>query len=177
MYQTPEQLVAAGKTQVETAMRLADVALRGFEQIIGLQLDAAKRALAESTTGVRALATIKDPREVAELQDRFVKPNLENAQAYAAQMYGVAKHLRQEIDEVVSTQVADFNKSLVAALDQAAKSAPTGASYAVSALRTAVASANVAVDNMNKLGRQMAEAAEGNVASFVRASGGRKKPA
>ena len=177
MYPTPEQLVAAGRTQVETAIQLANVTLRGMEQIIGLQLDAAKRALAESATGVRALAAIRDPREVAELQGRFIKPNLEKAKTLAAQTYDVATNLRQEVDAVVSTQVADFNKSLVAALDQAAEAAPTGTGYAVSALRTAVTSAGTTMDNMNRLGRQLIEAAEANVASFVGANAGKKTAA
>ena len=177
MYQTQEQLIAVSKTQVEAAMRLAGVALRGFEQMIGLQLNAAKSALAEGTTGVRALAAVKDPKEIVELQDRLIKPSVEKARAYALEMYGVAADLRQEIDKVVSTQVADFNKSMFAALDQVEKSAPNGTGYAVTALRSAVAGANAAADNMNKLSKQIATAAEANIASLMQANDGKRKAA
>lgn len=177
MYQTQEQLIAASRAQLETAMRLTEVALRGFEQVIGLQLNAAKNALAEGTTGVRALTAAKDAKEMADVQQRFIKPNLDKAQAYALEMYGVATHLRQELDDVVSRQVAEFNKSLVAALDQAAKSTPNGTDYAVTAMRSAVMNANAAVDSIKKLGKQMAAAADANVATLMQANAAGKKKA
>jgi phasin family protein len=175
MYQSQEQLVAASRAQLETAMRLAGAALRGFEQVISLQLDAAKDALAESTTGVRALAAAKDPKEIAEVQQRFVKPNLEKAQTYVREMYGVATQLRQEIDDVVTRQVADFNKSMVTALEQAAKAAPNGADYAVSAMRSAVVGANAAVEGLTKLSKQVAAAADANVAALMQGNGVKNK--
>jgi phasin family protein len=177
MYQSQEQLVAASRAQLETAMCLASAALRGFEQVITLQLDAAKDALAEGTTSVRAFAAVKDPKEMTELQQRFVAPNVEKAQSYAREMYGVATQFRQEVDAVLSRQVAEFNKSMVAALEQAAKAAPNGTDYAVSALRSAVLGANAAAESISKLGKQVAAAADANVAALVRSNGGKKKAA
>ncbi len=177
MYQPQEQLAALSKAQVENAMRLASVALHGLEQVISLQLDAAKDAVAESATGIRALAAAKDPKDVAEVQQRFVAPNLARAQSYAREMYGVATQLRQEIDEVVSRQVDEFNKSVVAALEQVAKAAPNGTDYAVSALRSAVLGANAAAQSITQLSKQVAAAADANVDAMIRANGTKKKAA
>jgi len=177
MYQSQEQLAAVSRVQLESAMQLASAALRGFEQVVSLQLDAAKNALAEGTTGVRALAAAKDSKDIAELQQLFVAPSMEKAQSYAREMYGVATQLRQEIDEVVSRQVAEFNKSMVAALEQVAKAAPGGADYAVSALRTAVLGANAAAQGMSNLSKQVAAAADANVAAMMRSNGAKKRTA
>ena len=178
MYQPQEQLVSATRTQLENAMQLADVALRGFEQVMKVHLSAARDALAESTTGVRALAVAKEAKDVAQMQERFVRPNVEKAQAYAAELYGVAANVRQELDELVRNQISDFNRSLVNALDQAAKAAPKGADPAVSALRSALVTANAAAENINRLSKEIAASAEANVTALLRkAEPGRRKAA
>ena len=178
MYQPQEQLVSVTRMQLENAMQLAEVALRGFEQAMKIHLSAAKDVLAEGTTGVRALAVAKEAKDVAQMQERFVQPNVAKAQAYAAELYGVAATVRQELDELVHNQISDFHRSLVNALDQAAKTAPKGANQAVSALRSALVTATAAAENINRLSKEIAASAEANVTALMRkAEPGRKKAA
>ncbi|MFO0518419.1 MAG: phasin family protein, partial [Betaproteobacteria bacterium] len=51
MYQTPEQLIALNKANLEVAMKFAGVAIEGAEKVIDLQLKAAKTAFADSFEG------------------------------------------------------------------------------------------------------------------------------
>ena len=44
MYQAPENLVELNKSNIETAMKFAGIALEGAERMIELQLKAAKAA-------------------------------------------------------------------------------------------------------------------------------------
>jgi len=177
MYQAQEQLVAATRAQMENAMRMTNVALRGFEQVLNLQIEVAKDALAEGTTGVRAFANAKAPSDVMQMHERFVKPNVEKAQTYAVEMYGVACDVRRELDELVAGQIAGFNKTLAEVLDQAAKTAPKGTDQAVAAMRSALVTANAAAENINRLAKQMAATADANVASFMQAAGRKTKRA
>jgi phasin family protein len=177
MYQTPEQLIALNKAGMEVAGRIASIAFQSTKKLIELQMTSAKAALAESATSVRALATVKDPQELASLRDRVLQPSMEKATAYAREIYGVAAAAQNELGKMVESQVAEFNKSVVTALDKAAKSAPAGSEFAVAAMRSAVAGANVAYDNMSKLSRQFADITEANVAAASHTLGGRKKAA
>lgn len=177
MYQAPEQLLALNKAQMDTAVRIAGVALDSMEKLIDLQLETAKAALAEGATSVRALAAVKDPQDLAALRERVLQPSLEKATAYAHGVYGVAASAQNEMSKLVETQVAAFNKSVVTALDKAAKGAPAGADFAVAALRSAVAGANVAYDNLSKFSKQLADITEANVAAAAQTLGGKKKAA
>jgi phasin family protein len=177
MYQTPEQLIALNKTSVDAAMRLAGVALQGVERLVGLQMETAKTALADSAESVRALAAAKDPQDLLALRDRVLQPTLEKASAYARNVYDVAAHTQSELNKLLEAQIADFNKSMVTSLDKAASNAPAGAEFAVVALRSAVASANMAFDNLSKVAKQFTEITEANVAAATKATTSKKKAA
>ncbi len=177
MYQAPEQLIALNKANMDAAVRFAGVAFSSVEKLIDLQMETAKAALAEGATSVRALATLKDPQDLVALRDRVLQPSLDKATAYARGVYGVAASAQSEMSKLMETQVAEFNKSVVTALDKAAKGAPAGADFAVAALRSAVASANVAYDNISKFSKQLADISEANVAAAAQTMSGKKKAA
>ena len=175
MYQTPEQLFALNKTNLDAAMRFAGVALQSVEKLVGLQIDTAKAALADSADSVRALAAVKEPKDLVALRDRMLQPTLEKASAYARNVYDVAVSAQSEINKLVEAQIADYNKSVVSALDKAASNAPAGSEFAVAALRSAVGSANMAFDNMSKVAKQFAEITEANVVAATKATTAKKK--
>ena len=55
-------------------------------------------------------------------------------------------------------------------LDKASKSAPAGSDVAVAAVKSAIAAATSAFDNMNKAAKQVSEIAEANVAAATNAT-------
>ena len=52
MYQTPEQLIAMNKANLEATMRFAGVAIEGAERMMDLQLKAAKAAFARDPSAI-----------------------------------------------------------------------------------------------------------------------------
>ena len=120
MYQTPDQLIALNKSNLDAAMRFAGVALQSVEKLVGLQMETAKAALADSADSVRALAAVKDPKDLVALRDRMFQPTLEKASAYARNVYDVAVSTQSEINKLLEAQIADYNKSVGSVLDKAA---------------------------------------------------------
>jgi len=177
MYQTPEQLIALNRSNIDAALLFAGVALQSVEKLVGLQIETAKAALADSADSVRALATVKEPKDLVTLRDRMLQPTLEKASAYARTVYDVAVSTQSELNKLFEAQIADYNKSVVSVLDNAATNAPAGAEFAVAALRSAVGSANMAFDNMSKVAKQFTEITEANVAAAAKATTGKKKGA
>lgn len=177
MYQTPEQLIALNRSNIDAALLFAGVALQSVEKLVGLQIETAKAALADSADSVRALATVKEPKDLVTLRDRMLQPTLEKASAYARTVYDVAVSTQSELNKLFEAQIADYNKSVVSVLDNAATNAPAGAEFAVAALRSAVGSANMAFDNMSKVAKQFADITEANVAAAAKATTGKKKGA
>lgn len=163
MYQTPEQLIALNKANLESAMRFAGVAIEGAERMIDLQLKAAKSAFADSIESAKALAAVKDFQQLAALKDTMAQPTLEKATAYAKSVYDLTSETQAEFSKLVEAQVTDFNKEVVTTLDKMVKSAPAGSEVGVAAIKSAIASVNAAYDNLSKVGKQFAQATQSNL--------------
>jgi len=165
MVQTPEQIIAMNKANLEVAMRFAGVAIEGAERLMDLQLKAAKNAFADSFEGAKALAAVKDFQQLAALKDSLAQPSLEKATAYAKSLYDVATETQAEFGKLVEVQVAVFNKELVSGLDKMVKTAPAGSEVGVAAVKSAIAAVNSAYDNLSKVAKQFAQATQSNIES------------
>lgn len=163
MYQTPEQLIAMNKANMESVMKFAGVAIEGAERMIELQMKAAKTAFADSIESAKALAAVKDFQQFTALKDNMAQPTLEKATAYAKSVYDLTSETQAEFSKLVEAQVADFNKEVVTTLDKMMKSAPAGSEVGVAAVKSAIASVNAAYDNLTKVGKQFAQATQSNL--------------
>ncbi len=163
MYQTPEQLIALNKANIESAMRFAGVAIEGAERMIELQMKAAKSAFADGIEGAKALAAVKDFQQFAALKDNLAQPTLEKATAYAKSVYDLTSETQAEFGKLIEAQVADFNNEVVTTLDKMVKSAPAGSEVGIAAFKSAIAAVNSAYDNLSKVGKQFAQATQSNL--------------
>ena len=163
MYQTPEQLIAMNKANLEAAMRFAGVAIEGAERMIDLQMKAAKSAFADSIQGAKALASVKDFQQLAALKDNLAQPSMEKATAYAKSVYDLTTETQAEIGKLVEAQVAEFNKEVVSGLDKMVKTAPAGSEVGVAAIKSAIAAVNSSYDNLTKVAKQFAQASQKNL--------------
>ncbi len=163
MYQTPEQLVAINKANLEVAMKFAGVALHGAERILDLQLKAAKAAFADSVESAKTIASVKDVKELAALKDSVAQPSIEKATAYAKSVYDVTTATQAEFGKLVEAQVSEFNKQVVLALDKMVKTAPAGSEVGIAAIKSAITAANASYDNLSKVAKQFAEATQANI--------------
>lgn len=176
MYQTPEQLIALNKANLEVAMRFAGVALQGAERMIDLQLKAAKSAFSDSIESAKALASVQDMQQFAALKDNLAQPSIEKATAYAKSVYDVAALTQSEINKLAEEQVSDFNKQVVTMLDKMVKTAPAGSEVGISAIKSAIAAVNASYDNLSKAAKQFTEAAQSNIETAAKqAASGAKK--
>jgi phasin family protein len=170
MYQTPEQLVAINKANLEVAMKFAGVALHGAERILDLQLKAAKSALADSVENTKAIAAVKDLQDFAALKDSIAQPSIEKATAYAKSFYDVTAATQAEFGRLVEEQVAEFNKQVVTTLDRMVKTAPAGSEVGIAALKSGISAANATYENLSKIARQFTEVTQSNLEAVARKS-------
>jgi len=163
MYQAPEQLLALNKANLEIAAKFAGVALQGAERIMELQLKAAKAAFAGGVENAKTLAAVKDIKELAALKDSLAQPSIEKATAYAKDIYDVTAATQAEFGKLVDEQIADFNKQVVTVLDKMVKNAPAGSEVGIAALKSGIAAANGAYENLSKVAKQITEVTQSNV--------------
>jgi phasin family protein len=170
MFKTPEQFAAANKATVDSLLSLANTALASAERIAALNLNTARSVMEDSVSGAKAMMGAKDVQEALSIQASLAQPNVEKAVAYSRSVYEISAQTQEELSKMVEGQFGDFQKTVAGLLDKAAKSAPAGSDVAVAAVKSAIAAANSAFDNMNKAAKQVAEITEANVAAATNAT-------
>jgi phasin family protein len=163
MYQTPEQLIAMNKANLESAMRFAGVAIEGAERMMDLQMKAAKSAFADGLQSAKALAAVKDLTQFAALKDTLAQPSMEKASAYAKSVYDLATETQAGFSKLVEAQISQFNKEVVAGLDKLVKTAPAGSEVGIAAVKSGIAAVNSAYDNLSKVAKQFTQATQSNL--------------
>jgi phasin family protein len=165
MYVTPEQIQAANKANVETILAVANAQFAAMEKLASLQAGAMKAVFEDSMANTRALLGAKDVQEFVSLQNSFAQPAIEKAIAYSKSVYEVATEANAELSKVAERRVSEWNENFVTLLDKVSKNAPAGSDVAVAAVKSMLAAANSAYDNLNKVTKQATEIAEANVAA------------
>ena len=166
----PEQFAAANKAAVDSLLSVANTALASAERIATLNLETARSVLEDSVSNAKALMGAKDPQEALSIQASLAQPSVEKAVAYSKSVYEISTETQEQLAKMVEAQFGDFQKTVAGLLDKAAKSAPAGSDVAVAAVKSAIAAASSAFDNMNKAAKQVAEMAEANVAAATNAT-------
>jgi phasin family protein len=175
MYVTPEQIQAANKANVEAFLAVANAQFAAFEKLASIQASAVKSAFEDSIANTRALLGAKDVQEFVGLQNSFAQPAVEKAIAYSKSVYEVATGANAELSKVAERRVAEWNESFGALLDKVSKNAPAGSDVAVAAVKSMLAAANSAYDNLTKVAKQATEIAEANVAAATETARGLSK--
>ena len=167
---SPEQFATANKAAVDSMLSLANTALASAERIAALNLNTARSVLEDSVSGAKAIMGAKDAQEALTIQASLAQPNVEKAVAYSRSVYEISAQTQEEITKMLEAQFGDFQKQIASLLDKASKSAPAGSDVAVAAVKSAIAAATSAFDNMNKAAKQVAEITEANVAAATNAT-------
>ncbi len=163
MYTANESFAALNKANLETAARFANIAFGGAERLIGIQLNAAKAALADGVDSAKTLATVKDLQQFADVKDTVAQPAFEKAADYVKSVYDVATETQAEFGKLIEQQFAAFNQQVVVALDKFAETAPAGSEVGISALKSALVTGNTAYENLSKAAKQFNDTAKTNL--------------
>ena len=164
---TAEQLLAAQKANVETLFDLTGKAFEGVEKLIELNLQVAKATMGEVATSAKASLAVKDAQELLALQAGLLQPAAEKAAAYSRHLYDIAASTNAEVTKVAEAQIADAQKSFIAAVDGAVKNAPAGTESAAQLVKTAIAAASNAYESVHKAAKQAADVAEANMQAMT----------
>lgn len=140
------------------------------ERLTNLNLRTARSALENYTTAVSALAGAKDLQSFVALQQNLAAPAIEEGLDYSRSVYAITAEAKDKIVAAFEAQLAQTNAQLFALVEDGLRGAPAGSEVAVALVKSAIAAANNAFDNFNKVSRQVAEVAEAGVGAAAEAS-------
>ena len=159
---TPEQIAAANKANLDALVGFAQQAFKGMEQLVELNLAAARSTLDETAEKAKAALNVKEPQELLNLQVNLLQPAQEKAVAYGKQVADIAASTQAEITKLAEAQLAQAQAQFKSLVDAASKNAPAGSESAVALVKSALSAANNAYESAHKAAKQAAEVAEAN---------------
>ncbi len=162
MYVTPEQITAANKTNVETALSIAATQFSAMEKLVGLQTAMLKSIFEDSMNNARTLAGAKDVQEFVTIQQTLAQPAVEKCVSYSKSVYAIAVETNTELSKFAEAKASELNQNFVTLLDKASKNAPAGSDVGVAAVKSMLSAANSAYDTFSKAAKQATEMAEAN---------------
>ena len=172
MYTTPEQFIAATKTNLEAQFAaitaLNQKAFEGLEQFVSLNVNAAKATFEEGTAATQQLLNAKDAQELIALATAQAKPNAEKALAYGRHLATITSATQQEFTKAVESHIAETNAKVVSLIDEVTKNAPAGSEQAVTALKSVVGNINAGYEQLSKTTKQAVATLEDNLANATK---------
>ena len=169
-----DQFAAANEAAVNQFTQFAQLTLANTEKLAQLALGAARENVEQATAHAQALAQAKDVHEVIALNSAALEPVVKRAYSYSRTAYEAAAETNSEVKRAFEKQTAEFNRAAVAALEEAFKYAPTGSESVVENVKTAIAAAQSAYNNIASMNQQVYDtvekAVEQNVATTKKAT-------
>ncbi len=151
------------KSTVDQATKLANATFVGLEQLINLNLSAAKTAFDVNTKNLKALSEITDVQDLVAFRTKVTESGVESALSYSREAYEVVSGTQAEMSKVVEAGMSTLNKNLASVVDKAVKSAPAGSDVAVTALKSTMAATSAALDSLTKATRQVVDFTDASV--------------
>ncbi len=155
-----DQFSAANEAAINQFTYFAQLSLANVERFAELSLGAARDSVEQATAHAQSLAGAKDVQEVIALNSAALEPVMKRAYAYSRTAYDSAAETNNEVKRAIEKQTAEFNRAAVAALEEAFKYAPSGSEGVVDNVKTAIAAAQSAYNNIASINKQIYDTVE-----------------
>jgi phasin family protein len=164
---TVEQVRDLQKANFEISFGLARTVVDGAQQLIELNLEAAKSALTEAAQTTQAVLSAKDVQELVALQATLFQPRAEKGASYGRAVYQIVAATASEVNRVAEATAAEARGRFIALIDTAIKNAPAGSEQEVAFVQSVVAAANDAIESAQRASKQVTEVAQANYESLA----------
>ncbi|NYT63581.1 phasin family protein [Alcaligenaceae bacterium] len=166
----PQQVLANQKANLDNFLAFQSTVFSGFEKLVDLNLKVIKATIDEVAQKSQQAIEVKDAQEALAFTSALVQPGAEKVLAYSKHVYDIVSGVQGDLSKFTEEQVAQGQQHVSEAIDQIAKSAPTGTEGAVALLKSSLATANSAYESVAKATRQAADAAESNITAATNAT-------
>ena len=167
MFTKPEDFTKSG---LNFALFYANTTFEGIERLALLNLAAARSVFEASMSNLTTLLGAKDVQSFVAIQKELAAPSIEKGMEYSRNVIAIATDTKEKIAKEVEVHVADTSAKVSGLVEKALASAPAGSEVAVAAVKSAIKSANDAIDGLNKVAKQAAEVAEASVSAATEAT-------
>ena len=154
-----KQITAWNQAAVEAAMNYARAGLTTAENLLRLNLDAARATLEQNSKATRELLSVSDPQELMALRGRIAETNMQQAAAYANSVYELVSETQSALARMFEDGVARFSRDVTDSTDKLGKTAP-GGELQTAALKSTLAATSAMMESLNQATRQFGQLSE-----------------
>jgi len=162
MVQVPEQLSAWQRAALDATIAYAQATLAGAEQLLRLNLEAARAALEQQAQAARDLLSAEDPQELLKLRSRLAQTSMQRTASYAQNIYELVSQTQAQLASLAQEQWSQANEKALQRAKQAGRELP-GAEVAMAAVKSSLAASAAMVDNLDRATRQFADLSEASI--------------
>lgn len=168
MFTSPEQFAAATRTlfelQMNTFNTLASRAMQGVEQVVHLNMDAARTSVEETLEAGRQISLARSPQAAAMSAAACAQPGLSATMAYGKDMKALIDDVHREFVSAADAHMAEARNALSALIHDATRQAQPGAEQAVLVMKNAIDNAFRGYEQMARATQQAIRQVEEHVA-------------
>ena len=157
-----EQLAAWQKAALESTLTYAQASIASAEQLLKLNLDAARNALEQAGKNTRDLLSISDPQELVQLRSKIAQTNMQQTASYAQNIYEIVSQSQTLLTKLNEEQFSRLNKEAAAGAEQLAKGTP-GADITSATFKSTLAATNAMMDSLSRATKQFAELSDASI--------------
>ena len=171
-----DQFTAANEAAIEQFSYFAKLSLANVEKFAEMGLEAARESVIVATKHAQTLAGAKDVNEVFAINQAALEPALKRAYVYSRTAFDTASETNNEVKRVLEKQNAEVQRAAVAAIEEALKYAPAGSETVIANVKSAIAAAQSAYDNLAAINKQIYDTVEKTVEQSVATAQAASKP-
>jgi len=154
-----KDMAAWNQAAVEAAMSYARTSLATAEQLVKLNLEAARTALEQNSKATRDLLAADDPEKLMALRGKLAQTSVEQAASYANSIYEIVAGTQAQLAQMFESSIARFSKDVSESAEKLGRSAP-GGELSVAALKSTLSATSAMMDTLNQATRQFAQLSE-----------------
>ena len=152
------------ESQLAALNALTTTAFGGVEEVIALNLAAAKASPAESAVAAKQLSSAKDPKEFFTLAAAHARSNAQEMMLYSRHLTNIVSSNQAEFTKAAEAQFAETSSKVTALVDAVTKNAPASSEHAVAILKSAIGNAKAGYEQLTMVTKHAVVTAEAHVA-------------
>ncbi|QIM48946.1 TIGR01841 family phasin [Pusillimonas sp. DMV24BSW_D] len=166
----PQSIYANQKASLDKILAAQGSIFGGFEKLVDLNLKVWKATFDDVARVSQQAIELKDPQDAVAFTSNAMQPNADKAVAYSKHVYDIFTSVQADLTKLTEEQVNESQQQLHDAIEEFAKSAPTGSESAIALMKSSVVSATNAYETATKAAKQASDAAQSNITAATNAS-------
>ena len=151
---------SAQNESMGSLFKLADVALSAAESFAALNVATARQAIADGARNTKAIMSVKNAEDAAQVQSALAKPSADGAMQYSQKAYEISSDAATELAKAFQEQFEQMNRSLRDFAQRTAQTNPMGAAGNMGPFNQVFEAANKAFENISQAVKQASESAQ-----------------